>query len=137
MTVTEDPKALGRQAGTIYGATIDKLVAALQQNPGVPDAWQAVNAIIADAETQLVELGRTREAMDAGGRSAFDRGVMLQMSEVPYETFEVFSELQRSYQNLDTKLGTRIASANIVTQFANFDLLRQQSPEAAARHGVA
>ena len=52
------------------------------------------------------------------------------------ELYDAFQEGQAYYQAQDLELGNLIAAVNIITQYANFDLLRGQEPEEAARLGL-
>ena len=50
--------------------------------------------------------------------------------------YAVYMELYKSYAATDSEFGNLLASFNILTQYADFDLLRKQAPEEAARLGI-
>jgi len=132
----ESPKDLGAAAAKIYVDTVTKVTAALEKKPSVDDARKAVTELLDAAKKSLVEIGKKREAMKAGDRSNFDRAMMKGMRGVSGETFSKFGKLQMEYQKQDSKLGTLIAEANIITQYAAFELLKKQKPEEAKKYGI-
>ena len=57
------------------------------------------------------------------------------VSAVPSETFEAYQEALDFYFD-DPEVRELISDFNVIGQYANFDLLREQEPEEAARLGV-
>jgi hypothetical protein len=82
----------------------------------------------------FVELGRRVEALDHTQRGPVNSAVMGAMRELP--DFEWFNSAMDHYRPQDREFANFIASFNVLTQYAFFDLLRQQEPGEAQRLGV-
>ncbi len=81
-------------------------------------------------------LGKQREALDADGRAASDAVVRDGLSSLSPELYAQYQEGQSYYLSQDVELGNLIASFNIITQYADYDLLRSQEPDEAERLGL-
>ena len=57
------------------------------------------------------------------------------LNRLPATTFEAYQQTLTDYRD-DPDLSDLIASFNIIGQYANFDLLRDQEPDEAARLGI-
>lgn len=130
------PKDLGAAAGSIYVDTLKAVVDAMKGDPAPADLRTKLEALKAAAIPKLVDLGRRREALDAAGKAAMDSAIGMGLNQVPGDVFTAFSKGQSAYQAKDVELGNLITSFNILTQYANFELLKQQAPEEAKRLGI-
>ena len=50
--------------------------------------------------------------------------------------WERYTEIQGHYASGDVEFGNLIADFNVITQYADLDLLKQQAPDEAARLGI-
>lgn len=132
----DTPAALGDAAGQIYKDTMDAIVRELGPKPEPADAKAKLTALLDDAEKRLVELGKKREAMSPGDKATFDQKLTSSMQGLKSKTFDEYAAIASHYRKADREVGNLIAQANVLTQFANFELLKQQSPDAAKKHGI-
>ena len=65
-----------------------------------------------------------------------DAAIGMSINTVPGDVFTAYSKGQSAYQAKDAGLGDLITSFNILTQYANFELLKKQAPEEAKRLGI-
>lgn len=133
----ETPQAIGDAVGALYIDTMRQVTAALEGKPEVDVAKAKLTEIKADAVGKLVELGRKRAALDGAGKAAADRGVRGAMRRVPPEVFEAFSAAHKHYATADREMGDLLASFNVITQYAAFELLKKQAPEEFERLGLS
>ncbi len=126
---------LGNKIGSSYIETLKQVVAMLQDKPAASDA----RAMLADMKAWTIELmiglGKEREALPAGERAAVDRVLSNRIASVPADLFKDYQEGQANFRD-DKELFDLIADFNIITQYANFDLLKKQLPEEAKRLGI-
>lgn len=109
---------------------------------GMPDPGAVEGQVRALKEKyvrEFVELGRTRETLDASEKASVDsrlRSAMNAMgNDVVYRTYaDTYDAYVETGGGLD--FWNLLASFNILTQYADFLLLKQQAPEEAARLGV-
>ena len=118
----EDPAALGDEIGRIYVAGYGEVVTLLAD---LKDSYIE----------QMVALGHRREALDAAERATVDARISSALFDVPDETFAAYQQAATDYA-ADTDVANLIADFNVIGQYANFDLLREQLPEEAARLGI-
>lgn len=130
-------QAIGDAVGALYIDTMKQVTAALEGSPDVEVAKAELTKIKADAVGKLVELGRKRAALDGAGKAAVDRGVRGAMRRVPPEVFEAFSAAHKHYAAADRETGDLLASFNVITQYAAFELLKKQAPEEFERLGLS
>jgi len=83
----------------------------------------------------MVGLGREREALSAADRTTADRVLASRIAGVSPDLFKEYQAGQAFYKE-DKELFDLIADFNIITQYANFDLLKKQLPEEAKRLGI-
>ena len=82
----------------------------------------------------MYEFGLQREALDEGARSSVDQFVQNGVGSIPYDLNEAYRRAHSHY--MSTEIGNLIAEFNVITQYANFDLLKQQAPTEAKRLGI-
>jgi hypothetical protein len=126
---------LGQKIGSSYVETLKQVVAMLNDKPPAADA----RAMLTDMKNWTIELmvglGREREALPEAGRATVDRVLSRRIMEVPADLFKEYQAGQMHYRE-DRELFQLIADFNIITQYANFDLLKKQLPEEAKRLGI-
>ena len=130
------PKEIGQQVGEIYGETLGKVVELLKDKPEPSEVLAKVEALKEETIAKMVELGRKREALDAAGRSTVDSQILMKANSLNRDPmYSSFNDIQMHYfQNRD--FHKLVISFNIITQYANFDLLKKQEPEEARRLGI-
>ena len=139
-TPTEEPVSsadLGDSIGALYGEALADLNELLKERPAAAAVQADVAALKERYVQQLVELGRQKEALSAEDRATVDNRVRVAINSVPTDVFTPYSEALSYYQQAGGKeLEDLIFSFNIITQYADFDLLKQQEPEEATRLGI-
>jgi hypothetical protein len=131
-------------AATVATGVVDTWAEAMQRLVGLLEGTPRPDAVRADVEDlkeeyiqRFVAYGRQRlELNDAGQeemRSLTAQGLSA-LSEEPW--FESYMSLYEHYSMGDVEFSDLLASFNILTQYADFDLLKQQAPEEAARLGI-
>ncbi len=129
------PEELGQKTASSYLETLKQVVAML--NDRLPA--EELRAMLTDLKNWTIELmvglGREREALSPEARAEVDRVIRIGISRVPPDLFSQYQEGQAHYRG-DSELFRLIADFNIITQYANFDLLKKQAPAEAARLGI-
>ncbi len=130
------PAEIGQQIADLYVKTMGELVELLKDKPEAAVAMPNVEVLKETCVIEMVELGRKRESLDAAGRSAVDSQISMKMNSFYNDpVFTSFNDIQQHYfQNQD--FHKLVMSFNIITQYANFDLLKKQEPEEAQRLGI-
>lgn len=126
---------LGQKIGSSYIETLKQIVAMLNDKPAAADA----KAMLTDMKNWtielMVDLGREREALAETERATVDRILSGRIAGVPADLFKEYQVGQMHYKD-DRELFQLIADFNIITQYANFDLLKKRLPEEAKRLGI-
>ena len=130
------PKEIGQQITELYMKTMGDLVELLKDKPEASTVLPNVEVLKEACVTEMVELGRKREALDQAGRATVDSQISSKMYSFSKDpVFESFNDIQQHYfQNRD--FHKIVMSFNIITQYASFDLLKKQEPEEAQRLGI-
>jgi hypothetical protein len=126
---------LGQKIGSSYVETLKQVVAMLNDKPPAADA----KAMLGDMKNWTIELmvnlGREREALSVADRAKADTVLSSRIAGVPADLFKEYQAGQMHYKD-DRELFQLIADFNIITQYANFELLKKQLPEEAKRLGI-
>jgi len=126
---------LGKKIGSSYIETLKQIVAILKDKPAAADARAMLTDMKAWTIELMVGLGKEREALSIADRAEVDRVLSHRISSVPADVFKDYQAGQALYKD-DRELSNLIADFNIITQYANFDLLKKQLPEEAKRLGI-
>jgi hypothetical protein len=129
------PVDLGDQIGTLYLAAYDDLVALLADRPDAATAAGELAALKEQYIQEMVALGRRREALNPADRAAVDARITAALGSLPAATYDAYQQAF-TYYGSDPEVANLIAAFNILGQYANFDLLREQAPEEAERLGI-
>ena len=129
------PADLGDQIGALYLAAYDDLIALLADRPDAATAAAALSDLKEQYVQEMVALGHQREALDAADRATVDARITAALGGLPTATYDAYQQAYTDYGS-DLEVANLIASFNILGQYANFDLLRQQAPEEAERLGI-
>ncbi|MFC2165795.1 hypothetical protein ACFLT2_12480 [Acidobacteriota bacterium] len=130
------PTELGQKIADLYAKAMTDLTDMLKEKPSVDEVQSKVKVMKEDYVAKLVEFGRKREALDASGKATVDSKLRMKMSSLYKDpVFTDFNEIQKHYfQNKE--FHKIVMSFNIITQYADFDLLKKQDPEEAERLGI-
>ena len=129
------PAELGDQIGDLYMAAYDDVIALLTDRPDAATAAAELGALKEQYIQQFVAFGHQREALGEADRATVDAHITLAISRLPDDTYDAYRLAWTDYGS-DAEVAELIAGFNIIGQYANFDLLREQAPEEAARLGV-
>lgn len=130
------PDELGQKIADLYAKAMTELTDTLKDKPVADDVRPQIEAMKEDYITKLVEFGRKREALDASGKAKVDSQIRMKLSSLYSDPmFTTFNEIQQHYFK-NREFHKIVMSFNIITQYANFDLLKKQEPEEAARLGI-
>lgn len=134
---TEAPsnEDLGDEIAALAISSVEEVVAALEDRPEPAEATTRLTAIKERTIEQMVALGHQREALDEAGRSAVDSSALGAIGRFPAQTFADYQAALDHYAE-QQELRELIASFNIISQYANFELLRTQEPDEATRLGL-
>ena len=128
---------LGSQIGTIYVAALRDAALALKDKPDVATVRSRIEQLKNDTISKLVELGRAREAMSTADRAKVDAKITAALSAAGGEDwYATYTDVWNHYSGVDADFANLVAAFNVIGQYANFDLLKQQAPEEATRLGI-
>lgn len=132
----ETPAEMGKAIGALYVEGIEGVVKLLEDRPPAAEAASRVAELKEELIQKLLVLGRQREALPESERGSVDSATRMAINRLPSATFTAYAETQNHYRKSDRELGEAIASFNVLTQYAAFELLREQAPEEASRLGL-
>lgn len=130
------PGELGDQIGELYLAAYDDVIALLADRPDAASAATELATLKEQYIQQFVVFGHQREALGEADRATVDAHITLAVDTLPDDTYDAYQQAWTDYRS-DAEMAELIAAFNIIGQYANFDLLREQAPQEAARLGVA
>lgn len=130
------PADLGDTIGAVYADAIEAVTKETSSHPEPSVLRPKLEKMREDYIARLVELGRAREALGAADRATVDSRIRMSMSMIPMSTFSAYADGQSQYFSSDKELANLIASFNVITQYASFDLLKKQAPKEAERLGI-
>jgi hypothetical protein len=132
-----DPEQLGEQIGAVYMGSVKDVAALLKARPEAAVVRPQIEQLRNDAITKLVEFGKAREAMSTADRTRVDAKIAAALSAAGLEEwYESYHDAWTHYSGVDGEFAALVASFNVIGQYANFDLLKEQLPEEAARLGI-
>jgi len=137
-TTTLDPvTALADAVANTWAEAMQKLVAILQDKPEAAAVQAQVGSLKEEYVQKFVELGRNHAALSATDRDAVSTKVFTGINAFGSETWYTdYMALYDHYSTGDLDFANLLASFNILTQYADFELLKQQAPDEAARLGI-
>jgi hypothetical protein len=140
VTTTEAPVT----AATVATGVVDTWTEAMQKLVGVLEGAPRADAIRAEVEglkekyvQRLVAFGRQRSELTTTEQDEMSALIFLGINALAAEPWYVsYTSLYKQYSTGDLEFANLLASFNILTQYADFKLLKQQAPEEAARLGI-
>lgn len=130
------PEDLGKSIGEVYVKAMTDVSNLMKKKEDVTIIQPKLTDLKEKVIQKLIRFGKQREALETADREAVDRSIRMGISSIPMDTYNVFREGHKHYSSLDINLGNLIASFNIITQYANFGLLKKQNPDEAKRLGI-
>ncbi len=131
-----DPEALGNRVADIYEEMYADLNDLVNQGLSAEELWPEIRVMKEAYITQFVELGAIREGMTEEQRHSADRALTSRFYDLDMDVFNSVNDAIIFYREQDNSLANQISQMNILTQYSDYELLRQQEPEEAARLGI-
>ena len=136
-TVSMSPDELGNAIVATWTEAMQKLTALLESKPEVAEVRGQIEQLKEEYVAKLVELGRKREALSTSDKAQVGLSTAAALRAAADETwYTEYTALYQHYSAGDQDFATLLASFNILTQYAEFDLLKQQAPAEATRLGI-
>ncbi len=135
---TAEPRVTAAAVATgaidTWSELMQRLVGLLEDNPQ-PDAIRTeVEDLKEEYIQRLVVFGWQRSELTAAEQKEMSSLTSIGMEELAEESWYVdYMSLYDHYSRGDLDFADLLASFNILTQYADFELLKQQAPEEAAR----
>jgi len=128
---------LGDAVVALWAEATQKLVTLLDSKPEVDAVGAQVKQLKEEYVQKLVELGRQREALDLVAQTRMNaRTVAGLEGSADADWYTTYMTIYDHYAGGDQDFANLLASFNILTQYADFELLKEQAPEEAARLGI-
>lgn len=126
---------LGQKIGSSYVLTLEQAVAMVKDRLPAEELKTMLKEMKTGTIDIMVGLGKEREALSPEDRAVVDSVINRRIASVPMDLFNALRDGQTHYKD-DAELFNLIADFNIISQYANFDLLKKQLPEEALRLGI-
>ncbi len=131
------PDELGDAIGATWSEAMQELVALLEGQPEAAAVTSQVQELKESYITELVALGEMREALSDSDKAKVDSRALVALGASADEPwYTSYMDIYNGYPEDDLDFKNLLASFNILTQYAAFDLLKEQAPEEAARLGI-
>lgn len=138
----QGPAELGEAVVATYLNAIDDSAELLADRPPSAQAQASFEPLLERHIQSLVALGRQIEKLRPDQRAQVEQAVRRVNTQLQYDAdlkprYNAYFDAVRHYSASDPEFGRRLQTVNILTQYAFFDLLRQQAPAEAERLGIA
>jgi hypothetical protein len=130
------PDELGAEIGQAYLKMMDEVGAAVATSTDPATIHPLIDQLKTKYVDTFVALGRQREALAPNDREACDSTSMSQMRQLNEETLQAIDAAATACKASDPELAKHFAELERITRYANFDQLRTQLPDEAARLGI-
>ena len=130
------PEALGKAIGDIYVKSMTHVTQLMKAREDGEVLKPKLETFKEETIVKLVKMGKMRESMEEADKKTVDRFISMGISSIPRETYDYYNDGYKYYAGLDRITGNLIAGFNVITQYANFELLKKQNPEEAKRLGI-
>jgi hypothetical protein len=128
---------LGDAIGATWSEAMQKLVALLESKPEAVAIQGQVEQLKEEYIGKLVGLGRQREALGVSDKAKAGVRTVAALDAAGDEAWYAdYKSLYEHYSEGELGFANLLASFNILTQYAEFELLKQQAPEEATRLGI-
>ncbi len=131
------PHDLGVAIGTLYIKAMEEVTALIKDKPDPADIKLPLQALKKKYITRFVKFGEKKEALAQSDRGTVDAALRLQMNKIEHVPwYKTYNDAQMHYRKIDPELRERILEFNIISQYADFELLKKQAPDEARRLGI-
>ena len=113
-----------------------KIIEMGKDNPPAEEIKPALTEYKEECITKLVELGKTKEGFTDAEKAQVNSALRMKMAEVGSDMFTEYGNATNFYIDKDKETFDLFGSFNIITQYADFELLKKQEPEEAKRLGI-
>lgn len=131
-----DPEDLGNTIADIYEEMYTNLNDLVNQGLSAEELLPELTAMKEDYISQFVELGAIREGMTEGQKQVINQTIHSRFYNLDTDLFNSVNDAIIHYREQDNSLANEISQMNILTQYADYELLRDQEPEEAVRLGI-
>jgi hypothetical protein len=129
-----DPEGLALTMVGVYETMNEELVALLDRNLPPDDLGPEIAALKEEYIEAFVAMGRERETYSADKIAAFNRAATSALFSVDSSHQDMVNDVLRDLNATgEHDLANEISSFNILTQYAQFELLWDQEPDEAER----
>ena len=142
-TATTEAQAvqLGKQVAATWSEAIQKLVPLLEGTPPIASLQAPVAQLKEDYVQKMVTLGRQIAALDESQRqTAYARTTDILDSTANSDWFQSYMRLYDQYaagsDQTSQDFAVLLSTFNTLTQYAFFDVLKEQDPDEAQRLGI-
>lgn len=129
-------KKLGQRIGGLYLKAMRNVMQLVESRPDVQELKPKVSELKENTIQELIKLGEIRKSMDTSQKAIVNMDITSEMRKMDKNDFQVFSDVINHYRSLDNDLANLIADFNIITQYADFELLKKQNPKEFKRLGL-
>lgn len=131
------PKEMADKILSLYEEGMKEMNVLLEAKPDAAEVKPQLQELKEKYIQEYVKLGKIRETMTEQDRSTMQSNLMMGMNSFGTQDWYIaFNENQQYYFSKDQELHKLIMSFNVITQYAQFELLKQQEPEEAERLGI-
>lgn len=131
-----DPEYLGNTIADIYEEMYANLNDLVNQGLSAEELLPELTAMKEDYISQFVELGAIREGMTEGQKQVINQTMRSRFYNLDTDLLNSVNDAIIHYREQDNSLANEISQMNILTQYADYELLRDQEPEEAVRLGI-
>ena len=131
------PQQLGEAIGTLYIKAMEEVTVLIKDKPDPETITAPLQTLKEKYIKHFIKFGEKRKMLPANDRNTVDSTIRLQMNKlmhVPW--YKTYNDAQMHYHKIDPELRKLILEFNIITQYADFELLKKQAPEEAQRLGI-
>jgi hypothetical protein len=131
------PHELGVAIGTLYIKAMEEVTTRIKDKPDPADIKAPLQALKEKYIGHFIRFGKTKSLLPESDHGVVDSAIRSQMAKlmhVPW--YKTYNDAQMYYHKIDPELRKLILDFNIITQYADFELLKKQAPEEAKRLGI-
>jgi hypothetical protein len=130
------PSEIGNQVGDIYLKAMQDITGLLKDKPEASTMKPRVEGMKEMYVQELVALGKLRKKFSDNEKGIIDSKLSQKVYSAGNQPwYATFNEIQQHYFS-DQEFHKLVIGFNIITQYADFELLKKQEPEEAARLGI-
>lgn len=130
------PLELGEAIAALYVQAITDVADIVKDLPPAADITSEISDLKEEYVQNFVAYGKKRELMGEADRSTVDLNTRIGIRAVYNDSaYDTYGKAHTHYFE-NKELRDLLSDFNIITQYASFDLLKEQAPEEAARLGI-